>query len=172
VGRRDGQGTPRLQGAWGLGQFRRLQPRRRARADRLTGQHGPAVGCGDGPRNPPFKGHVGVVTSVAFSPDGTRALTGECLQDRRGGRDLSRKVDFPSCGINERTSMCSRFSWWHLRSPRKPETPARQGAGGYNLPFAARISSRSRSAFSIRKAASDSRYTFKARSTALIASST
>ena len=73
-GHRQGRGHPRR--THGFRQGRRVLARRHARPDRLLGQHGAAVGRGHRQgRGHPRRTH-GCVSAVAFSPDGTRVLTG------------------------------------------------------------------------------------------------
>ena len=63
---------------------RRLQPRWRTRDDRISGQDRSRMGCGNGNGIRCFEGeHDDIVVSVAFSPDGTRALTGSNDQTAR-----------------------------------------------------------------------------------------
>ena len=53
-----------------------LQPRWQTHRQRQRGQHGEGVGCRQGTETLTLKGHTGPVTSVAFSPDGKRIVSG------------------------------------------------------------------------------------------------
>ena len=58
------------------GDERGVQPGRRADRHRQLRQDGEGVGRADGHALLDLKGHTGAVSSVAFSPDGTRIVTG------------------------------------------------------------------------------------------------
>ena len=82
LGRGDGQADRGPQGPCGCGHGRRLLAGRHARRDRLRGQDGAALGRGDGQGDRHvFSGHADAVIGVAFSPDGTRVVTGSRGQD-------------------------------------------------------------------------------------------
>ena len=72
-----GRETPHPQGAHRPGHQRGVQPRWQTHRQRQSGQDGEGVGRRHGQRNPhPQGAHRPVVTSVAFSPDGKRIVSG------------------------------------------------------------------------------------------------
>ena len=124
VGRGDRPGAPLPQGTYQRGQQRGVQPRRQAHRQRQRGQDGEGVGRRDGPGGPlPQGAHRGFVSSVAFSPDGKRIVTGEPGQDGEGvGRRRRARRSSPSRDTPARSP-----AWRSARTANASSPAARTG---------------------------------------------